>query len=307
VTTALIALDWGSTHLRAYRLGARGEVLEARVLPWGVGHLPDTGFEGAFADAVEGWPPMPVIACGMVGSRNGWCEAPYLDVPACTDALAASLVRLSTRHGRQLHIVPGLRDPSRPDVMRGEETQVAGLLEQEPGAAREADVILPGTHSKWVSVRHGKVARLATAMTGELFHLLYQHSVLGASLPAPSTDEQAFRRGVLTARESGAAGVLSRVFLARTLMLDGKLAPASVADYLSGLLIGEEFRAALAAGWTTPHATLRIVGDQGLVTRYRRAAETFDLHLVKATGDTTASGLWRLACLASLLPPHAMT
>ncbi|WP_266183759.1 2-dehydro-3-deoxygalactonokinase [Dyella humicola] len=307
MTTALIALDWGSTHLRAYRLGVRGEVLEARALPWGVAHLPDTGFEGAFAEAVDGWPPTPVIACGMVGSRNGWREAPYLDAPASTDALAASLLRLSTAQGRLFYIVPGLRDPSRPDVMRGEETQVAGLLVREPGAARESDILLPGTHSKWVRVRHGKVARLATAMTGELFHLLYQHSVLGASLPAPTIDEQAFRQGVLTARESGAAGVLSRIFLARTLMLDGELAPTSVADYLSGLLIGEEFRAALAAGWTKPQATLHIVGDEALVTRYQRAAESFDLHLLKAAGDTAAAGLWRLASVASLLPNHAMT
>jgi 2-dehydro-3-deoxygalactonokinase len=307
VTTALIALDWGSTQLRAYRLGRRGEVLDARTLPWGVCHLPEQGFEGALAEAVEGWPMVPVIACGMVGSRNGWCEVPYLDAPIRTDKLAASLVPLSTKQGRQLYIVPGLRDPSRPDVMRGEETQVAGLLAREPDAARESDVLLPGTHSKWVSVRDSKVTRIATAMTGELYGVLYQHSVLGASLPAPMSDELAFRRGVLTARASGEAGVLSRVFSARTLMLDGQLAPTSVADYLSGLLIGEEMRSALAAGWTTPRATLRIVGDEALVARYLRAAGAFDLHLIRAPDGTTASGLWHLAALASLLPPHAMS
>ncbi|RDI98739.1 2-keto-3-deoxy-galactonokinase [Dyella solisilvae] len=303
MTTALIAIDWGSTHLRSYRLGQRGEVQEVRALPWGVRQLPDHGFDGAFSEAVEGWPDAPVIACGMVGSRNGWLEVPYVDTPASVAQLASALAALDTRHGRRLYLVPGVRDPSRPDVMRGEETQVAGLLATYADAPGSTDILLPGTHSKWVSVRHGRMTRVATVMTGELYGMLCRHSVLGAALPPSVADDEAFDQGLLAARDSGAAGALSRVFLARSLMLDGKLAPASVPSYLSGLLIGEELRAALAAGWIAPRASLHIVGEDALVERYVRAATVFGLQLLAAPSDTTARGLWRLAALASLVPP----
>lgn len=301
MTTRLIGLDWGSTHLRAYRFGERGEVEAVRSLPCGVRQLPANGFADAFAKAVDGWPNVPVIACGMVGSRNGWLEVPYLDTPVGMDHLAAALTPLAANDGRTVHIVPGLRDPSRPDVMRGEETQVAGVLAQEERAASRARLLLPGTHSKWVRVQDGGVSGFATVMTGELYGLLNQHSILGAALPAPVADDDAFQRGVLAARDSGAAGALARVFSARTLMLDGALAPTSVADFLSGLLIGEELRMALAAGWVQASDTITMVGDDALCARYLRAAGAFELHISKAPDNTTARGLWRIASEARLI------
>lgn len=304
MTTSLIGLDWGSTHLRAYRYDGHGQVLEKRALPHGIRQLPEGGFPAAFEQAVTQWPDVPVLACGMVGSRNGWLEVPYLDTPTSVDRLAGALTTLSTA-GRTLHLVPGLRDPSRPDVMRGEETQVVGVLVQSPEIARRGCLLLPGTHSKWVSLRDGEVTGFATVMTGELFALLTQHSILGASLPPALDDEQAFRRGVDTARDSGAAGALSRVFSARTLMLDGSLAASSVADYLSGLLIGDELRIAVAAGWADGQTSVQMVGEGALCDRYLKAADIFGLSIHQAPDATTSHGLWRIAAAAGLISTQA--
>ncbi|MGH8159706.1 MAG: 2-dehydro-3-deoxygalactonokinase [Rhodanobacter sp.] len=305
MTTQLIGLDWGSTHLRAYRFDERGRIEDVRALSCGIRQLPAGGFAEAFAQAVSGWPQAPVLTCGMVGSRNGWLEVPYLDTPVHIDRLATALTTLTAPDGRTLHLVPGLRDPGRPDVMRGEETQVAGVLAQFPEASHRGQLLLPGTHSKWASVRDGAVTRFATVMTGELYALLSQHSILGAALPPPIDDDAAFRRGVVTAHDSGAAGAFSRVFSARTLMLDGTLAPAAVADYLSGLLIGDELRMALAADWIDAREPVLMAGDGALCARYLKAADAFGLHLVHAPDITTARGLWLIAAEAGLVSTHA--
>jgi 2-dehydro-3-deoxygalactonokinase len=303
--TCLIGLDWGSTHLRAYRYDGQGHVLEKRALPLGIRQLPQGGFPEAFAQAVAQWPVVPVLACGMVGSRNGWREVPYLDTPTRVERLADALTVMTTPEGRPLHLVPGLRDPSRPDVMRGEETQVAGVVAQLPEVAAHGCLLLPGTHSKWVSLRDGQVSGFATVMTGELFGLLQQHSILGAALPEAQDDGEAFVRGVDTARDSGAAGAFSRVFSARTLMLDRVLAPASVPDYLSGLLIGDELRMALAAGWVEAGQAVHMVGEGPLCDRYLHAAERFGLTIHKAPDATTSHGLWRIADAAGLISTQA--
>ena len=302
MSAALIGLDWGSTHLRAYLFDERGAVSDARALPHGIRQLPAGGFPEAFALAVNGWPALPVLACGMVGSRNGWREVPYLDTPTSVERLARQLTPTAAPEGRTLQLIPGLRDPRRPDVMRGEETQIVGVLAQQPETRH---LLLPGTHSKWVRLEHGTVTAFATVMTGELYGLLRQHSILGAALPEAHDDEDAFRRGVAAARDSGPAGALSRLFSARALMLDGRLDPASVPDYLSGLLIGEELRMALAAGWADAGDAIPMVGEGPLCERYARAADTFGLRLARAPEGTTALGLWRIAAAAGLVSPQA--
>jgi 2-dehydro-3-deoxygalactonokinase len=305
VTTSLIGLDWGSTHLRAYRYDAHGQVEDKRAFPHGIRRLPEGGFTEAFAQAVADWPDVPVLACGMVGSRNGWKEVPYLDTPTRVDRLAGALTTLDVPNGRRIHLIPGLRDPQRPDVMRGEETQVAGALALSPAIGQRGCLLLPGTHSKWVSLRDNAVTGFATLMTGELYGVLIQHSILGAQLPESSGDEQAFHRGVVAARDSDAAGALSRVFSARTLMLDGVLASSSVADYLSGLLIGDELRIALAAGWLDAHTPVQMVGEGALCDRYLKAAAVFGVRIDTAPDNTTAHGLWRIAAEAGLVSPLA--
>ena len=128
----LLALDWGTSSLRAYVLGDRGTVLDERVRPWGIMHLPDGGFEAALRGIAGDRLHLPVIASGMVGSAQGWREASYVDCPAGEDQLAAALLVFDAMPGVRLHIVPGVRD-ARPDVMRGEETQVIGALWSSPG------------------------------------------------------------------------------------------------------------------------------------------------------------------------------
>lgn len=306
MNTPLLGLDWGSTRLRAFRFGEEGRVEEARALPWGSRHLPEGGFAEAFELAVDGWPRAPVLACGMVGSRGGWHEVPYLDTPCRLERLADALTTIDAPGGRQLHIVPGLRDPAGPDVMRGEETQIAGLLAQRPALSSQARLLLPGTHSKWVRVHDHAVTGFNTVMTGELFAVLRRHSILGASLPdGAADDDSAFARGVTASRNAGAAGALSRLFSARALMLEGALAPSAVADFLSGLLIGDELRMALAASWASPDEPVQVIGEDALCARYLQAAGLLGLSFLATPGTTTAHGLWQVAVAADLTTGYA--
>ena len=297
----LIGLDWGTSSLRAYRYDGADRIAETRARPWGIRQLPAGGYDAALADITAGWPALPRLACGMVGSRGGWREAPYLDLPADVARLGDALAGLRAADGMDVHLVPGLRDPSGPDVMRGEETQLAGALALQPELAAASSFILPGTHSKWAVVRDGAVCGFRTRMTGELFAVLRQHSILGATGVEADDDDAAFERGVAAARDSGAAGALGRLFSARALMLDGALAPASVSDYLSGLLVGEEFRAALADGLARRDTPLQLIGDAALCERYRRAAALFDIDLPPPVQDAAARGLWRIALQAGIV------
>jgi 2-dehydro-3-deoxygalactonokinase len=280
--------------------------MDQRSRPWGILHLP----EGGFADALRGiagdWlfamPALPLVASGMVGSAQGWREAPYADCPADAAALSVQLLRFEALPGVTLHIVPGVRlAGARPDVMRGEETQVVGVLGLQPGLLRRARLVLPGTHSKWVRVEAGRIVAFHTFMTGELFALLRDHSILGrpareAGAPGPA-HEQAFERGVRAVREGGAAGAMALLFSARALVLGGQLRPAESLDYLSGLLVGEELRCALQ-GDDAPAPVL--VGDAALCARYRRALALVGLDGAIAGADAAAAGLWQIAVRAGL-------
>ncbi|MDT4840559.1 2-keto-3-deoxy-galactonokinase [compost metagenome] len=301
----LIGLDWGTSSLRAYWFDERGQVRATRNRPWGVRHLPVGGFDAALADISQGWPSLPRLACGMVGSRQGWLEVPYVDLQTVADALASGVCCLRCADGDELHLVPGLRHAGAADVMRGEETQIVGALTLQPELAHDSDWILPGTHSKWACVRDGVITDFRTFLTGELFALLRQHSILGAGSSDGTESPQAFERGVVAARDSAAAGAFSRLFSARGLLLEGELAGTEVPDYLSGLLIGEEFRANLAVGRLRPERPPQLIGEVALCQRYRHAAGLFDIHLPEPLLDATAHGLWHLACRTGLIPAGA--
>ena len=166
-----IAVDWGTTHLRAWAIRNGDPVAEA-TSDSGMGQLNRTDFEPALLDLIEPWlgqDRMTIVACGMVGSRQGWAEAPYAKVPV--QPASDRLIRPETRDQRlSVHILPGLRQDDPADVMRGEETQIAGYLAGNPGF--DGVVCLPGTHTKWVQVSAGEVVSFRTFMTGELFSLL---------------------------------------------------------------------------------------------------------------------------------------
>lgn len=303
----LIGLDWGTTSLRAYRLDEAGRILETRTRGWGVRQLPEGGFDAALAEIARDWPRWPRLACGMLGSRQGWLEVPYIELPADATQLAGAIRTVRAGDGLDVHIVPGLHNSRGPDVMRGEETQLLGALVLRPELAAGSHWILPGTHSKWVGVRAGAVVDFFTVMTGELFALLREHSMLCSDSIEPVTDPEAFDRGVIAARDSGAAGAFSRLFSARALMLDGALAAGEVPEYLSGLLIGEELRSGLAGQRFRSAAPFQLIGDATLCARYRAAATHFDIELAEPVVEAAAHGLWHIAQGAGLIDAGAST
>lgn len=298
----LIALDWGTTSLRAYLLGEAGAVLERRAEPFGILQVPGRNFAAVLHGILAEWrahaPDLPLLAAGMIGSAQGWIEAPYVDVPADGNTVAARLV---TEPGTGLRIVPGLAQRGvRPDVMRGEETQLFGAMLASPALARGGTVVLPGTHSKWVRTAGGRIERFTTYMTGELYSVLRGHSILGrladSAVPATTAPGPAFRRGVRVAR-GAEAGLSSVLFSARSAVLVGDLPAADSLEYLSGLLIGDEVRAALSA----EERPVAIVGEQALCDRYVCALAEFDVSGVEVLGDTAPSGLWHIALHAGLV------
>jgi 2-dehydro-3-deoxygalactonokinase len=263
---SLIAIDWGTSSLRAARIAADGAVLEERASQRGILTVPAGGFPAVLQETCGDWLAQPDALClvsGMAGSKQGWREAPYCACPAGFEEVAHSLMWIAP--GR-IALVPGLsyEHDGVPDVMRGEEVQVFGAMDLL--GVRDGLFVLPGTHSKWVEVQDGRVRSFATFMSGEFYALLRQHSILSRTLPADDgpLDEDAFLRGLRYARDAGS--LLRSAFSARTLSLFERLPAAVQPSYLSGLVIGEELRA--AAG-TRQRAVL--VGSPALTTRYALA------------------------------------
>jgi 2-dehydro-3-deoxygalactonokinase len=313
-TSRLIALDWGTSALRVHLLGAHGEMLETRTQPWGIMRTPNGDFAQAFRMMTHDWrqraPHLPAIASGMIGSAQGWREVPYKTCPAGLNDLVDGLQPLVETDIR-LHSVPGIAvRGALPDVMRGEETQVIGALECVPGLRPDACLVLPGTHSKWVIVRDARIETFSTYMTGELFAVLRDHSILGRPAIAAGVGSDAenanalsagFDRGVVAARDHACVGLSALIFSARTLMLTGQLPPVDTLGYLSGLLIGEELRSALARRDLRGRGPVTLIGDPRLCARYARAFELFDIPNVVVIEDAATAGLWRIAVRAALI------
>jgi len=303
MSVALIAIDWGTTTARAYRFDRRGHILDRTSAPLGVQKVAAGGFPGALRLLLDGESDdVPRIACGMIGSRQGWVEAPYRDCPAGFTAIVSALTPVP---GACLSIVPGLvcRDAAGvPDVMRGEETQIFGAFdEQEARDGARQVVVLPGTHSKWALVDAHGIETFATFMTGELYAVLLEHSILGRNV-ATGSDAAALEDGVKRSLD-GDASLSHDLFSARTLALMSKLAPAAVGDYLSGLLLGAE----IAAGrrWLERHAvkeeSVTLIGDAPLCERYRRALAIAGVDAMIGSPDAAARGLWRIARHAGMV------
>jgi 2-dehydro-3-deoxygalactonokinase len=316
---ALIGLDWGTTSLRAYLFDVAGQVLARRASGAGIMSLArpdgfDAAFEAACGDWLDGAPELPAIAAGMVGSAQGWREAPYVDTPAAVDALVGGIVRVATARGTMLHIVPGVIERGElPNVMRGEETQIVGALACDPelGANGAALLVgLPGTHAKWADVQGERIEAFHTFMTGELFAALRNHTILGRTMAEPAQpDIEAFLRGVIVAKNDDHAGLLATIFSTRTLGLTAQLQAEQQPDYLSGLLIGHELsgvQALLAARDSTLGSeTLRLIGEVALCERYRLALAEFGCSNATIVEAAAERGLWRIAAQAGLVARHA--
>lgn len=261
-----IAVDWGTSNLRAFAIGPAGVLAEAASGD-GMGTLARDGFEPALLRLIEPWlsGPVEVIACGMAGSRQGWHEAPYRAVP-CAPVDATTLTWVPTGDARlRLRIVPGLKQASPADVMRGEETQIAGVLALRRGF--DGVLCLPGTHSKWVHVSAGEVVSFQTCMTGELFALLSGQSVLRHGMAGEGFDEASFDAALSDAL-SRPERLAARLFGIRAEGLLSGLAPAAARARLSGLLIGIEL-AATKPYWLGQPVT--IIGADRLSGLYARA------------------------------------
>lgn len=265
-----IAIDWGSTHLRAW-LYRNGQCVDSLQLPYGVSRLVEQTAREVFDKYIEPWrkrETLPVVMAGMIGSDAGWQPVPYLACPVSLHELSAQLYEVAP----EVWIVPGLNTER--NVMRGEETQLLGAMQLAPAAC----YVLPGTHSKWVQVTNGTVSGFSTAMTGELHHVLMNHSLIGKGLPEQSEDPLAFQAGLQCGLDS--PSLVSRLFEARALRVLGEVPSESVSEWLSGLLIGAE----VAAMDAVENVTL--VGGESLCRRYRQVFEKTGVTVSEIAGDT---------------------
>ncbi|MEZ7217840.1 2-dehydro-3-deoxygalactonokinase [Klebsiella spallanzanii] len=314
----LLALDWGTTSLRAYRFDNNAQPLECRELPYGIMKLPEhkeghtAAFREAFFTACGDWLQAGanpnVIACGMVGSAQGWKEATYLPCPTSLAGLASQLCRLNITDSVSLSIIPGLAVyGSDPEVMRGEETQIFGILCNESNSADEIIIGMPGTHSKWALTQKNSVSGFHTFMTGEVFDALRHHTILGTTMQAaPETDWQAFDDGVATALRQAKAGLLCTLFSTRTKLLSGQISGQQQADYLSGLVIGHELigvrQTLLACEERRQCTPIMLTGNAVLCERYQRAfRQAIADRPLKFIAQATTAGLWQIALRAGLI------
>ena len=304
--TEWVMVDWGTSSLRGALLNAQGEVLQERSFAQGILTVPAGGFAAVFAERFGDWMAEPHRRClisGMAGSRQGWQEAPYCPCPAGFAELGQHLLWLEPD---RIALVPGLSCMAddalkTPDVMRGEEVQIFGALQL---AKRDsATLVLPGTHSKWVQVRSGRVTEFKTFMTGEIFALLSQHSILAKTLDLNGAlDPDTFLHGIDHSQQAGS--LLHSLFAVRTLGLFERLPAAALPSYLSGLLIGEELRSQAVS---SDAGSVILIGSDALTLRYTLALQHLNIASQSWGAQATWAGLFALASsgLTSFgLSPH---
>ncbi|YCI81621.1 2-dehydro-3-deoxygalactonokinase [Enterobacteriaceae bacterium] len=276
MTSRYIAIDWGSTNLRAWRY--QDDVcLDSRQSEAGVTRLNGKSPEAVLADVTDGWrdDATPVVMAGMVGSNAGWKIAPYLPCPARFSAIGERLTPVIDN----VWIIPGLsvsRDDNH-NVMRGEETQLLGARDLAPASL----YVMPGTHCKWVQADSQQIVDFRTVMTGELHHILLKHSLVGAGLPEQIDSSAAFDAGL--SRGLNAPALLPQLFEVRASHVLGSLPREQVSDFLSGLLIGSEvatMTADLAA-----QQVITLVANASLTRRYRRAFAAVGRDVQELDGD----------------------
>lgn len=292
MTAALdyIAVDWGTSTLRAYAIDLKGRIVDEVSSDKGMGKLQPDEFESTLLALIAHWlsgeHQLTIYACGMVGARGGWQEAGYEQVPFDVHR-GVKLTPVITKDPRMdVQIVPGLSQSAPADVMRGEETQIFGLLAAYPDFA--GTIILPGTHSKWAEIKAGQILGFKTYMTGEMFNLLSRHSVVSASLSDDGWDDDAFLAGVKEAMALP-QDLTHLVFGLRAKSLLAELKPVEARAMLSGLLMGVEINSGMdhfAMG------QVAIVGGETLMRIYQAAFRAFDIEPLCDVGENfTVSGL----------------
>lgn len=291
----LLALDWGTSSLRGAVLADDGRVLLERSFARGILTVEKNGFAAVFKSCFGDWkqPNTLCLIAGMAGSQQGWIEAPYCLCPAGLADVAAQLAWIEP--GR-IAIVPGLsvHNDGVHDVMRGEETQVFGALQLL--GLQDARMVLPGTHSKWVTVSNSRISNFSTWMTGEFYALLSQHSILARTLPSLETphNDKAFEQGVTYALRSD--GLLHTAFSTRTLSLFKRMTADELPSYLSGVVIGEE----LKGQHLTSGEALVLIGAPALCSRYDQALALLGVKPVIIGNQATWAGLKAIAGMCLL-------
>jgi 2-dehydro-3-deoxygalactonokinase len=285
---SFISVDWGTSSLRAYRV-VDNEIRDRLSTADGILSVAPGQYAPALAAQLNAWPiDGPIVLSGMIGSRQGWKEAPYVPCPADPQSIASARLAWQEAGLGDLVLLPGLLTHDArgvPDVMRGEEAQVIGAMHAL--GVTDGVFLLPGTHSKSVRVRAGRIETFVTFMTGEIFAALKAHTILGRLMTDGPTGGLGFERGIAHGAEAGPTGaLLHRAFATRTLGLFDLLPTAELSDYLSGLLIGAELAACLSN--KSPEAV--VVGANDLSRRYIEGARLLGFSLTLAPEDCVALG-----------------
>lgn len=284
---AWIAADWGTSNLRVWAMGRDGRAIAQASSDQGMAKLGVGGFEEALFALIGNWieGPTTVVACGMVGARQGWQEAPYQTVPC--EPMAGQLTKAATNtSGLSVHIVSGLKQVKPADVMRGEETQIAGFLRLNP--KWDGIICLPGTHTKWAHVSAGEVVSFQTFMTGELFGFLSNTSVLCHSVSDDNWNENAFL-DALNDTISKPETLAARLFNIRAEDLVNNQDKTAARGRLSGLLLGAEL-AATRPYWLGQQVAL--IGSQQTTPSYSLALKTQGVPVIETDNIAmTLSGL----------------
>ena len=285
MTPSWIAVDWGTTNFRAFLVNDNGEVLDTIAEPSGLLSVIDAQFSQTLEKLLNKWLTshgyLPLVMAGMVGSRQGWHEVDYISSPCSINELGGSIKKIQWHENTPAFIVPGvsaLNTFGAPEVMRGEEIQIFGLLAQQP-ELNDGFLILPGTHSKQALIENRQLKTFQTFMTGEMFSVMSQHSILGKALPDSIDSPTAFLKGVDYAQNPCSLSGL--LFSARTETLLGDLDASEVHSYLSGLLIGSEL-----SNVCSTQKNIWLIGSANLTSRYRIALEHLGFRAKEANGDT---------------------
>jgi len=284
-----IAVDWGTTNRRAFRIGADGRCAEEFEDRKGILAVPPGTFGAAAAEIRSRLGDLPLLLAGMVGSNRGWVEAAYVDAPAGAEEIAAHLTRLDDERAA---IIPGVafRHGTAADVMRGEEVQIVGAVAAGL-VSRSGLVCHPGTHNKWVRIADGRIASFRTVMTGELFNLLKEHSILADLLAQPTEDDDSFAAGVRHGLDRD--DLVAELFSVRARFLLGETKREAAAPYVSGLLIGSDLRLGLR---DAPDGELVAMGRPELTRLYGSAIRIAGRSVREVDGEQAfLAGVARLA------------
>ena len=294
---SLIAADWGTSNLRVWGIDHQGKVVNTITNGKGMSSLMPNEFEPYLIGLIENWLPKekkakcPIIICGMAGAKTGWKEAAYLKAP-CPPVNKEKIIQIETEDQRiSVSIVPGIMQKSPPDVMRGEETQIAGYLSKKPDF--DGIICLPGTHTKWVHISAGEIVSFKTFMTGEIFLSLSERSILKSSVQSNDFDPTSF----LEAFEdtySNPALLSSKLFGLRAADLLENTSTKFLKSKLSGYLIGSELAGAKSY-WLGQNIVM--IGNDDLCVLYEKALKKLGLDAtIENTQNVTLNGL-KQACL----------